>query len=473
MLGKLRSFSKSKLATVLVAIIIVPFVFWGMGSVFSGGNTNSIAKINNHNVSTKDFINHLNNTDLSNEKIREKLKDNILEDELTKLIQNEIINLEIKRLNLSISDEALASSIKNNNIFKDENGQFSRLKYEKFLLERNLTPAEFEFELKINELRKQLYEYIAGGIKSPFFKTNRIYNDQYKGVELEYIKLNSFYKNKDNFTELEISEYIKNNEERLKKDSIDFKYVKINPSNLVQSENFDDEFFKKIDLLENDIFNGFSIEKISNKYGLQITEVKKFTGDVNDEKIFNEIYKKKDEEKIQLVDRNEYFLLYEIKNKLKIIPENKKFYNLVKDQLHELDMFNFNKELLTKIKDKKFDKNDFYKFENDNLKVEKISLNSINEKTIFSTDSIKLIYAKPKNSFALINDSNKNIYLAYIKDIQSKNLTGAADQANIFSQFSDYKIKNNLYISYDNVVNKKYKIEINEKTLERVKNNFN
>ena len=55
MLGKLRSFSKGKLAAVLVAIIIIPFVFWGMGSVFSGGNTNSIAKINSYNVSTKDF----------------------------------------------------------------------------------------------------------------------------------------------------------------------------------------------------------------------------------------------------------------------------------------------------------------------------------------------------------------------------------------------------------------------------------
>ena len=31
MLGKLRSFSKGKLAAVLVAIIIIPFVFWGMG----------------------------------------------------------------------------------------------------------------------------------------------------------------------------------------------------------------------------------------------------------------------------------------------------------------------------------------------------------------------------------------------------------------------------------------------------------
>ena len=45
MLNKLRGFSNTKLAGVLVAIIIVPFVFWGMGSVFSGGNTNNIAKI--------------------------------------------------------------------------------------------------------------------------------------------------------------------------------------------------------------------------------------------------------------------------------------------------------------------------------------------------------------------------------------------------------------------------------------------
>ena len=46
MLNKLRGFSNTKLAGVLIAIIIIPFVFWGMGSVFSGGNTNSIAKIN-------------------------------------------------------------------------------------------------------------------------------------------------------------------------------------------------------------------------------------------------------------------------------------------------------------------------------------------------------------------------------------------------------------------------------------------
>ena len=45
MLDKLRNFSKGKLAAVLVAIIIVPFVFWGMGSSLSGRNKNIVVQI--------------------------------------------------------------------------------------------------------------------------------------------------------------------------------------------------------------------------------------------------------------------------------------------------------------------------------------------------------------------------------------------------------------------------------------------
>ena len=97
MLSKLRSFSKGKLATVLVAIIIIPFVFWGMGSVFSGGNTNSLAKINSFNISTKDFVNHINNSQLSSEIIKENINNNVLEDLLRELVANSMIDIEIKR----------------------------------------------------------------------------------------------------------------------------------------------------------------------------------------------------------------------------------------------------------------------------------------------------------------------------------------------------------------------------------------
>ena len=49
MIGSFRNFAKTKLAGVFVFIMIIPFVFWGMGSMFSSGNTNTIVKINKQN----------------------------------------------------------------------------------------------------------------------------------------------------------------------------------------------------------------------------------------------------------------------------------------------------------------------------------------------------------------------------------------------------------------------------------------
>ena len=84
MLGSIRNFSKTIYAKILLGIIIVPFVFWGMGSVFRGGNTNVVGKINNHKISTKDFMNHLNSLNLTNEMIvvnefNEELKNKFVE----------------------------------------------------------------------------------------------------------------------------------------------------------------------------------------------------------------------------------------------------------------------------------------------------------------------------------------------------------------------------------------------------------
>ena len=147
MLSTLRSFSKGKLATILVTIIIIPFVFWGMGSVFRGGKTNSVAKINSFNISTKDLVDHINNSKLSADKIKENINNNILEEFLTELVSNSVINIEIEDLNIMISDKNLAERIKKNKSFHDEKNKFSRLKYEKFLLSQNLTAPIFEINL--------------------------------------------------------------------------------------------------------------------------------------------------------------------------------------------------------------------------------------------------------------------------------------------------------------------------------------
>ena len=169
MLNNIRSFSKTWFAKILLVIIIIPFIFWGMGGVFSGGNTNNIAKINNKSISTQDFMDHLNYSRISLETIKENIENNKLEEILGELISKKMIQFEEQNLNLIISDKILKKRIKENENFLDENKKFSRTKYEKFLLSSNLTAIDFESRLRSSELKKNLFSYVVGGIKSPIF----------------------------------------------------------------------------------------------------------------------------------------------------------------------------------------------------------------------------------------------------------------------------------------------------------------
>ena len=472
MLNKLRDFSKGKLATILVAIIIIPFVFWGMGSVFSGGNTNSVAKINNFNISTKNFVDHINKSNLNTDIIKENIENNILEELLTGLISKSLIDIEIEDLNILISDKTLAERIKKSKSFHDEKNLFSRLKYEKYLLENNISAAEFEIKLKKKELKNKLLAYISGGIKSPYFIANKTYKDETKQIELSYLNLSNVYKKKDEFTNIEISTFIKENEEKLKKELIDFSYIKITPQNLVQGTEFDNNFFSKIDELENLILNGSNIKEISSSFGLKVKQIKDFIDKKNEEPIFSEIYLKRNEEKIQIIDKNDYYLLYEINNIKKVLPEkNIQFIESVKFQLFELNKYEYNKNLLLKIQNKNFNDYEFLKLADNNNLIKKITINSIIEDNFFTKDSIKLLYSLPENNFLLMSDEDNNIYLTKIENVTTNNLSDKKDLSN-YKKLSNNKIRNDLYSSYDLLMNVKYKINVNQNTLERLKNHF-
>ena len=60
MLEKLRKFSTSILAKIFLFLVAIPFVFWGMGDLFRGGNAKTIVKIGKEKVSAKQFINYIN-----------------------------------------------------------------------------------------------------------------------------------------------------------------------------------------------------------------------------------------------------------------------------------------------------------------------------------------------------------------------------------------------------------------------------
>ena len=250
MIGSFRNFSKSKFAGVLVFIMIIPFVFWGMGGMFSSGNTNNIAKINNTNISTEDFLNHVNTLEISPDYIRKNLDKNVIEELLSTLITTKILNLEVESFNIALSENSLSKKIKNNKSFLDENGIFQRVKYEKFLLENNISAPIYENRLRNSETQKNLYDYIGSGTVTPKFLAEKFYQEQNRKIELEFINLNSFYVQKDQITQSEIDQFLNENEDSLKVDYIDFSYAKINPKNLVGVEEYNQAFFDSIDQIE-------------------------------------------------------------------------------------------------------------------------------------------------------------------------------------------------------------------------------
>ena len=150
MLNSIRKFSNTLWAKILLCIVIVPFVFWGMGNVFSGGNKNIIAKINNKKISTQDFMNHINKLNINEDFIRQKLNQGILDEILNDLISQKLLEFEINDLNIQISDSSLSKIIKSNEDFKDESNMFSRIKYEKYLITNNMSSTMYEKKLNTN-----------------------------------------------------------------------------------------------------------------------------------------------------------------------------------------------------------------------------------------------------------------------------------------------------------------------------------
>ena len=157
--------------------------------------------------------------------VRDNLENNILEELLSNLVSQKLLEMEVDYLGLVISESSLAKNIKQNPDFVDDNNNFSRIKYEKFLLSSNLSATEFEAKLKNNELQKKLFYYIGGGINTPFFITNKEFKEEHNKIDIEYINLNNAYIKKNNINDEDIKKFIFENSEDLKEEDLDFCYI--------------------------------------------------------------------------------------------------------------------------------------------------------------------------------------------------------------------------------------------------------
>ena len=108
-----------------------------------------------------------------------------------------------------------------------------------------------------------------------------------------------------------------------------------------------------------------------------------------------------------------------------------------------------------------------------NVTINKININGINDNKRFSQNLLNKIYNYNAGEIFLLSDNilQDNFLIKIKKDInpdinkQSKEYKGYLKKAN-----AEYISK--VYKSYDKYINTNYKIEINQKVLERLKNSL-
>ena len=471
MISSFRNFAKTKFAGLLVFIMIIPFVFWGMGSMFSSGNTNNIAKINNTNISTQDFIDHINRSNIPDETIKANLDKNIIEELLSTLISTTLLDLEVKDFDIQISKEILSKKIKTNKNFFNESGNFDRIKYEKFLLENNQSAPTFELRLRGRELQKNLFDYIGAGTVTPKFFVKKLYDEENRSIEIDFINLEKFYKNDEEFTNSEIKNFLDQNKDQLKVEYLDFDYAVINPKNLIGIDEFNQTFFDKIDEIEIKISNNQDLKSILSNFNIIPTEVRnfKYSSDKNDiEKKIFELRKIK----FDIIENKNDYILYKINNIEERSPDisDQKLKKEVLQLLTQKNKFDYNRKLYERIKENKFTENEFKKMGGNDIKT--LMLSSIRDNKKFEINSIELLYSLPVGSFTLINDEKDNIYLARIIDFKNEKIVKDDDNFKTYINKENTNNRNSILKSYDLFLNNKYNIVLNQKTIERVKNSF-
>ncbi len=477
-------FSKSLVLKIFVGIIILPFIFWGMGDVFRGGNKNIIATIDSKKISTQEFINFFNRLNINEEEKKNINNSNLIERVLSEYIGRKIIELEIENLGIELTDKSLRDIIVNDEIFfKDK--KFSRTAYEKFLLESGLTAPNFEQNIAAQEKKRQLLTFLSEGILIPKFLVTNEFQKENQIKTIEYVNLDKFYSGlqpEDN----EIKEIYEKNKDFFSEKFKKYNFVSLKPENLIGKKEYNEKFFNVINEIENKAFDGGSLLEISKEYKLNIISTNEINSQMIDRNgvktnqidnnFFDKIKEIDEINKLKFIDYDNKYFLVEVAsiNKVNKKVDNKEVEELILNQIKIKNIIENNSEIINKIGSDNFKKKDMIEFASkNNLEIQKDNIETRKKNINFSEDVLKKIFKTNDGEVNLIHNGlmTKN-YLVFTEKTKFKKLDEKSKEFGNYEIKAKLNLSKDIYGTYDISVNNKYKIELNNKAINRIKNSF-
>ncbi len=482
MLRSIGKLSKSFLLKVFVGIIILPFLFWGMGDVFRGGSQNVVAYIDNDKISTQEFINYLDRLSLSEENRKNLGSSDMMERILGEYVGKKIMMMEIQNLNINISDSSLRDLIINDKTFQ-KNGKFSRTKYEEFLIKSNIDAPSFESNIVEQEKKRQFLNFLSSGLTIPHTFVQSEYNKENQNKEIKYIDLNEKVLNKK-VSKSNIENFYEENKSLFTEKVKNLIFTEITPKSLIGQNEYNELYFKTLDKIENEILDGRKLKDISQDYKLKITNIDnaKNPRESNvklkglDKDLYQKIFQINKENKPELLSfKNKYYVIEvsSIKNK-QLLMSDPKVYNMIKKQFEFKNKIEELQNLSLKIGQNKFKENDVVEYSKKNqLNLKSLSIINDTKNEVFKDEVLKKIFRIKDGRVDIV--SNRTLtenYLVFSKKTNFNKIQKSSPDYEKYKEKAKSNFAREIFRVYDSSLNSKYEVKFNKKTIDRLKNSF-
>ena len=164
MLQKIRDTTTGWIAVAIMALLIIPFAFWGINYYFSGGQEPVIASVNGVDIKLTQFQRAFSNYRLQMQALLGKSltpedEEFLKQQTLDKLVESELLNQITISAGLRIDDRQVMDAIKNIDVFHGEDG-FNRQFYEESVLRLGMPPAVYEQQMRLDMMSEQLQSAI-------------------------------------------------------------------------------------------------------------------------------------------------------------------------------------------------------------------------------------------------------------------------------------------------------------------------
>lgn len=177
-----------KLIQIILALIILPFAFWGVDSYNqSGSSAEVVATVDDAKITQREFDNGLRQ---QQDRLRQMLGANfdpamldspeIRRSVIDNLVVQRLLTERAKAIGLVVSDVQMARVIQGIEAFQD-NGKFDKKRYEAALANQSMSPLMFEVRLRGDLLGQQMRDaYLQNGFASSSVADNviRLYEQQ-------------------------------------------------------------------------------------------------------------------------------------------------------------------------------------------------------------------------------------------------------------------------------------------------------